>query len=143
MKMISKLMTTSALLIAGALVSFGADMNAPATTKLADVKAKAANVMAKLADSDYMDALKSMTVEDFVRKVKDREGLMKFINNAKEKNPAAAKKIEDFLNKNKDKELKDLDKEKLKEALGDVVTALKAKRAEAGKAMNAEKKAAY
>lgn len=140
MKMISKLMTTSALLLAGALVSFGADMDAkdmkttaPAT-KMADMK---------LNDSDYKEIIGSMTVEQFVDKLKTNDRFMKFAKIAEQKleqnNPKAAKEVKDFVEKNKNTKLKDLDKEKLKAAFKEVVPTFKAKMAEVKK----DSKSAY
>ena len=130
MKIISKLIITSTLLISGALVSFGADVDpatadAPATTRLSDIRTRLSDMKAKLNDSEYREALGAMTVEQLVDKLKSRENLMKFVNNIKAKNPEAAAKIEKFLEDNKNTELRNLNKDQLKAALKDIVPAFK------------------
>lgn len=148
MKMITKLMTTSTLLIAGALVSFGADMNtttANAKARAADAKAKVADTKARVAekradmaekkamvsDSEYRDLIGQKTVGEFVKAVNERlktnDRLNNFVMMVKERNPELAKKVEDFVKNNKDTKLSD---PKIKEAFEKIVKKAQEKRAE-------------
>jgi ElaB/YqjD/DUF883 family membrane-anchored ribosome-binding protein len=125
MKNIKKLMTTIALLLIGALGCMGA-------TDANDTKNLTDETNAQLGGSgikvgEYMKILQSKTVEELVDNLKTKERFMKFAKMVQENNPQFAKKVEDFIKENKDKELKDIDKAKLKEAFKDLIPTFKAK----------------
>lgn len=106
--MISKLMKTSALLLAGALVSFGADdMNANKMKTSDDMK----KVVIIMNDQEYnaiVDAAKNAKnvagfKNDIKEKLKNNDAFMAFVKKFEEKNPNlrtdVKKKITDFKNK--------------------------------------------
>lgn len=138
MKTVSKLMTISALLLIGALVSFGADVKKPAPSTPA-AATKKAEVKAKFGESDYKDIIGSMTVEEFVNKLESKERFNHFAKMVEDKNPEMAEKIKKYVEDNKGKRLKTLDKEKLRETFEGVVPGLKKTKTNDSKKANMKK----
>lgn len=91
MKILSKLITTSMLLLIGALVSFGAS----------------------LSEEEYNDLIRSTNAQELVEKLQTKERFNQFAKMAGEKNPEMAPQIQHYVEDHKGKHLKNLDRGQL------------------------------